>query len=456
MRTWMMGGMSLVFFLFICMIAGSTVHADMSAQEGMNERIASLETLVHQLYVSHEREMKEMASKISDLEMENKELRSYLSKGIKAQDEIIAQCKHTIREATISAQGIPQVSKGMEIGFSATGLVQGIINGGNGMLGDATDATWSSDLELTKEFENCGLAYAHIEMGQGVGLDEDEVHFFSTINRDFNETNARLEITELYYEAILLNERLLITAGKLDPTVYIDENEIANDETTQFISTAFRNATTIEFPDNNFGTRVSAQLIDGLYLNVGLLEDDGDFEDIGDGLFTFVQLAYTPQALERPGTYRVYGWHDTSAHTALKDSGMTKEHNYGFGLSIDQEVMDSVIAFSRFGWADPAVSHVECAWSCGFQIEGELWKRENDYVGIAVGQNIPGDGLEKSGITNHKEGQLELYYNYQLYDHLALSPHLQIVWNPNGVAHEDTGASDSTVTIIGLRSQLDF
>ncbi|MBU1862843.1 MAG: carbohydrate porin [Candidatus Omnitrophica bacterium] len=375
---------------------------------------------------------------------------------IKEQDKVITKCEHAIQEATISPQGISQISEGIEIGFGATGLVQGIVNSANGMQGDATDATWTADLELTKEFENCGLAYAHIEMGQGSGLDEDEVTFFSSINRDAGDTSARLEVTELYYEAILLGERLLITAGKLDPTVYLDDNEIANDETSQFLSTAFRNATTVEFPDNNLGGRMGVQLINGLYLNIGMLEDDGDFEDIGDGLFTFAQLAYTPQFIKRPGTYRIYGWHDTSAHAALKDSGMSKKHNFGVGLSMDQELFDSVIGFGRFGWTDPAVSSIEYAWSSGVQVNGDLWDRKKDYLGIAVGQNIPGDGLKKSGSTNHKEGQLELYYNYQIYEHLAISPLFQVIWNPNGVAHEDIGASDSTVTLLGLRSQLSF
>jgi len=62
---------------------------------------------------------------------------------------------------------------------------------------------------------------------------------------------------------------------------------------------------------------------------------------------------------------------------------------------------------------------------------------------------------------NHKEGIIEMYYNFQLFEHLALSPFMQIVWNPNGVSDEmfgnnSGGQSDTTVTVCGMRSQLDF
>jgi len=439
----------------------SLTFADVGMDNEIAKRIKDLEKMVKNMELIHKKEMSNLVDRLEDLQQENRDLRKLMTNKEQEQKEFIVHCESALRDATVREPSVPFETEGLEIGLSATSVIQGIVNSDNTGVGDRTDSTWTADLEFSKTFENCGLAFCHVEMGQGNGLDDDELNLFSCVNRDNGNSGSTLTVTELYYEAIFFDERLLVTGGKIDPTAYLDDNEIANDETAHFLSCIFRNASTIPFPDNNLGLRVGAEICDGLYLNTGILEADGDFEDIFDRTFGFIQLAYSPDFIERPGTYRVYGWYDTQQHDLLEESisgqPRKREDNHGFGVSFDQEVLDSTTLFGRFGWADESVSNIEYAWSSGLQINGDLWHRENDYFGVAVGQNIPGMQLEKSGATNHKEGQLEVYYNWQIYDHLAISPHLQIVWNPNGVADEDVGAgSDSTVTILGLRSQLDF
>ena len=232
---------------------------------------------------------------------------------------------------------------------------------------------------------------------------------------------------------------------------------MANDETSQFLASIFKNSQAIELPGNGLGARLGVEVADALYFNVGIVEDDADFEDIGNSLFSFAQLTYSTSINELEGNYRLYGWFDTSAHNELKDTARTKENNYGMGISVDQAISETLAMFARFGWADPSVSNIELAWSTGLQLSGGLWNRGDDVLGIAIGQNIPGNQLEKSGTTNHKEGQLELYYNYRVFDYLTVSPLLQLIWNPNGVAEEAVGgASDSLITLCGIRTQLDF
>ncbi len=136
-------------------------------------------------------------------------------------------------------------------------------------------------------------------------------------------------------------------------------------------------------------------------------------------------------------------------HTKWSDPGTTTQPNFGFGTSFDQKVTDDLTLFGRLGWEDPNVSMVEWAWSTGFQLEGVPWGRGNDYLGCAVGMDIPGGDYGDAGNPDLPEGHLELYYNIHLNDNFSVSPDYQLVWNPNG--------SDSDpINILGLRGQVDF
>jgi len=48
------------------------------------------------------------------------------------------------------------------------------------------------------------------------------------------------------------------------------------------------------------------------------------------------------------------------------------------------------------------------------------------------------------------ESHLELYYRFQLNDHIAISPDLQVLWNAQG------DARFGPVTVIGIRGTLEF
>ena len=355
----------------------------------------------------------------------------------------------------LKEEGIP-LFEGLNIGAGATFVVQGTVdaNATQKKGEDATDGTYSCDLEIEKEFDEYGLAFMHLEAGGGAGLDGDELSLFSGVNRDAGDTSSNAQVTELWYEHYLLDNLLTLTFGKLDATCYLDNNAVANDETTQFLGHAFRNSTALEFPDDNGpGLRAAINPVEWLEINTGILDDDANWEDIADDNFIFGQFNIMPNFLGREGNYRFYAWHDNSYHTKLTDTSKTKEDNYGAGISFDQELTGILTCFTRFGWEDPDVSNIEYAWSVGAQIAGQPWGREDDVFALAVGQDIPSDDYGKAGNADDNEGHFEAYYNFKVNEHLSISPDIQVIWNPNGVG---TGARDDTVTVIGLRSQVDF
>jgi len=369
-----------------------------------------------------------------------------------------------------------QLMEGLELGAGGTMIAQGTNNvnyngDGQTMKKSRTDDSYSADIALGKEFKEVnGRAFLHLEAGQGAGL-EDNLTLYSNVNRDAGDSEAKVEVTEFWYEQGLFKDKVALTFGKLDPTAYFDQSEVANDETTQFLGRIFRNSPTIEFPDNTAGIRLAYMPVDWLELGYGVFDGNSDWEKIGDNLFNIGQVTFKTKFFNLPGNYRFLGWNNNVYHTKWQDTEKTKEANYGFGLSFDQKVTDIVTLFTRYGWQDPKVYNPDImatgdlnyslthSWSTGFQVEGKPWGRQKDVFAFAVGQAIPSKDYKKYGspqISNPRakpEGHLEAYYRIHVNNHLSLSPDFQYIWNPFG---KDVADDTSDIFVGGIRAQVDF
>ena len=342
--------------------------------------------------------------------------------------------------------------EGIRIGTGATFITQYAMDP-NSVSGDddVVDGTYTIDLEFASRVGKSGVAFLHLEAGQGAGLDGDEITTFSNVNRDAGNSNMDVQVTEVWYEHIFFDGKALCTAGKLGVDAYFDSNEAANNETTQFLNASFRNSSSLEFPDDNtYGFRLALLPVDWAEFNMGIFDDDADWEDIFEDTFSIAQINLKPNLLGRKGHYRIYGWYDDSNHTKWADPGTTTQPNFGFGTSCDQRLCDYLTWFGRFGWEDPDVSIIEWAWSTGFQVDGMPWGRDSDHLGIAVGMDVPGGDYDNViGNRGDPEGHLEIYYNIYLNDHLSISPDYQLIWNPNG-------SGNDPINIFGVRGQIDF
>ncbi len=364
-----------------------------------------------------------------------------------------------------------QLMEGLELGVGGTMVLQGAdnINYRNGQTQKESraDASYSADVTLAKEFKEAGgRVFLHLEAGQGAGL-EDNLTLYSNVNRDAGDSDAKVELTEFWYEQDLFNNKVAATFGKLDPTAYFDQNEVANDETTQFLGRIFRNSPTVEFPDNGAGIRFAYLPVEWLELGYGLFDGSGSWEDIGDSLFNIGQVHFKTSFFNLPGNYRFYGWNNNTNHTKWLDSQKNKEGAYGFGLSFDQKASDVVTFFARYGWQNPEVYNpditaadgssysLEQSWSIGFQVEGKPWGREFDAFALAIGQVTPSDDYKKSNtaLSAKPEGHLEAYYKIHVNDHLSISPDFQYIWNPFG---KDVTGNTKGVFVGGMRAQVDF
>ncbi len=342
----------------------------------------------------------------------------------------------------------------IEIALGATGVLQGS-PGAEELLGpgsDVTDGSMSFDLELTLPVAKHGKFYTLFEAGAGDGIDGD-IPTLSGFNDDADDDQS-VRLTEIWYEHAWFSDRVRLRGGKVDLTTDFDTSALANSETDQFLSSGFVNNLAVEFPDDNgFGAMLWASPGEFWDIGVGIADADADWDKVFEDVFSIVELDFKPKISDRQGNYRIYGWFNGSDHEHLNDDTKTRENNYGFGVSFDQEITGVFGVFARYGWQRGSVSQIEHSWSAGFQGSGGFYGREDDIFGLAYGRAIIGDAWRDvalaNGINSADEHHVEFYYNLKVNDHLNFSPNIQWVKNPNGDSNDNVWA-------FGLRAQLSF
>ncbi len=367
--------------------------------------------------------------------------------------------------------------EGFRIGANVTAIVQGTPNANNAGADEDSrfDGSWKGDIDIEHRFADWGRAFIELEIGQGDTLN-GEMALFSIVNNNANDTGADVIGNKFYYEQYLFDKQFTVTAGKLDPTDYFDDNKYANDDTSQFLGGLFNNSPVLEWPsDNAFGLRaeVSPKSAEFLVLSAGFFEGDANWEDVFEGGVYIGQVNLRPATLfgadpeQYEGNYRFYGWVNDRFHTKLTELGQAessdnKEINYGFGLTWDQMVTDVFGFFTRCGWQRPDLipadggPTVEWMWSAGAQMTGKYWNREEDVIAVAVGQLFPSEEYKRAADAGFAEGHFEAYYRCQLNPYLGISPDFQVIWNPNGIGKSSPQGDHQTIFVYGARAHLDF
>jgi len=307
---------------------------------------------------------------------------------------------------------------------------------------------YSVDLTVEKKFDDNNTAFIHLETGRGDI--NNYLNAVAGVNRDADDSGV-VSVTEAWFEH-KFTDKFAMTAGIIDPTGAVDDNAYANDETTQFLGSMFRNAANVEFSDNAFGLKATyeADVIDFAVQYI----DASDYKDITRNAFASAQVNFKPGFIEKmEGNYRLFGWTNTNDYAKLDGTGDGKEKNYGFGLSFDQQLSDIFGAFARYSWANGAIDNgidSSNTWSLGLQatVKG---LSEKDVVALAYGQVMPSDEYKDNVNGDAKsENHLEVYYSWNVTDYLAISPDFQMVENPfyNG--------DDDTAYVGSIRMQISF
>lgn len=242
--------------------------------------------------------------------------------------------------------------------------------------------------------------------------------------------SGRLQISELKYTHLWEGERSL-TAGLLDPTVYLDATRINNDENLQFIGAPFVNNPTIEFPDYSLGAAAVMGSARGTWRVTTLLSSTYGIADASDlsygeltrvrepgrGLFAGAEVAWPGEVL----LARMGAWTDTSRHASLDDGGGGDHWNAG-AYAILSGAWGPAITSVRLGAADRDVSP-----AAGFASLSLQWKGRSRVVGLGASRTwaSSGAGPRRLRDSTHLEG----YLRFQLAPGLQITPSVQYLTN---------------------------
>lgn len=335
-----------------------------------------------------------------------------------------------------------EFKKRVSVGLGTTGVLQQTVNSPDGKHDD-TSAEGSFDLFFLHRPMVNSILFVDLESIGGSGPD-----IFSGTPNNLNDDVSRgshqdtdgldrVSVREVWLQSTLMQDRLRLVAGKVDLTNYFDMNEVANDETTQFLMSAFVNNLALSVPDNAPGLVGYFDTKKGYSFGLGLQSNDNSGKAVTDRLYGIAELDYyAPKFLfGLGGNYRLWG----------RYNGDTKSR--AAGLSFDQQLTQRLTAFSRFGITGNTVpDEVEWAWSLGLGLRSPFSSRRYDHTGLAFSQLKMPNGK--------KENLAETYYSFFITDHMNVSLNSQVIFD--SVRGPDDPEDSDYLSTFGLRMQMDF
>jgi porin len=260
---------------------------------------------------------------------------------------------------------------------------------------------------------------------------------------DFSiRTRDRTALRQLWWKQPLLDGRLVLSLGKLNPSTFYDRNRFAGSSSTGFVSQPFATNPTRRFPGDGLGLNLTFTVNDAVELTGGVQDANGNnkrsgFNTIGEGeLFAAAGIRFTPvfDGLGE-GNYRFLLWH-TDATSRSNDG-------FGFLASFDQDLDERVGAFLRYGYSEREVGRLEHMVSGGLVFSDPFGLDHGDVAGVGVSWTRP---------NRADDGDLstELYYKVQLTANMQVTPSMLVVFDP-----ENSDAADP-VAVFGIRLRVLF
>ncbi len=318
------------------------------------------------------------------------------------------------------------------------GDVTGILQGSFSDQEDISTATGSFDLFVATRLGRETLVFVDLEAIGGNGPNEN-ITSLVPLNGDAGSTQTpdgldRMHVLEAWVEFSALGDLANFTAGKIDLTNYFDNNAAANDETAQFISSAFVNSAAFPAPFNTPGIKLRAEFPIGIFFQLAAVSSDNSGNRIFERLFKIASSGFRIDfGKSLVSTFRFYGYIHGDA-----------DNSKGYGISVDLPIGSKVEAFGRWNKNEHVLADyagIESAWSGGLQFNSRLLNRPL-LIGAAFGETRSADTRLR------KERIVEVFFRQHVNQWVHLSPHFQLLENA-------AGSSERTV-LLGFRSQFDF
>ncbi len=424
-----------------------------------------------------QQELRRLAERVEQLESANQALQARLGQQARGGDATARNAELSARVADVENELLalrkqPDPMAAFD-GISAGASLVMVAQKAEGGATDKAQFTTRADLEVELPMGAIGQAegrlFAHLRAGDGDGVDNGAsvTSSFATSNSTAFNFNQPVLMQAWYQLDIPVGAasgdlgRIEVTLGKIDPFGFFDGNNIADDESEQFLNLAFIHNPLLDAGGDigvgehgaSPGLRVAylgdVNGSDNYAFSLGLFGagPGADFADSFDKPLAIAQAEYNGKTFGAlSGGYRAYLWSNANAEDL---TGGRERHN-GIGLSLDQQVSEHATLFSRLGKSTRGDVAFDAAFTLGAELAGGLWGRADDRLGMAWGWLDPSREYTADTGFGKAENHFELYYKWQINAQLSLTPDLQWIKNPAG-----DGSADE-VTVLGLRAKAAF
>ncbi len=336
---------------------------------------------------------------------------------------------------------------------------------------------WASDtLPLPFAMEDHASGYELIVDGtwtfRGRGTDSPSMIGFEVLTRDKMKTEIPpvvlfTQVGSLYPTTVAFgeldttigqlwlqkkfNDRFGFQVGKLFPVSAYDFFPMKNFR-TDFLDPIHAANIAIPLPERGLGGFVMFRPRPEVYFRIGAHDANADAEKAGfdslfdEGeLFTIFEAGFDPGIMERQpgrppfGDVHVSLWHQDEREEAGIDDG------WGIVLSASQR-FGRLLPFLRYGYSEggsmgPAI--LKHMVNGGVAIDN-IFGQSNDRIGIGFTWSDPASGMLDDQKT------IDMFYRVQVTPEIAVSPTLQVIFDPVRNPFEDT------VYVGGVRTRFTF
>lgn len=253
---------------------------------------------------------------------------------------------------------------------------------------------------------------------------------------------------ELNWQQNLVDDKLTIIAGKVDPTNYFNFHGLVV-PWQHFLGYGSSLSGTVNWPNQGLGVIAGYKITDNFYAMAGLTDVYGDlfekggFLDFGQNFFEgnffkVAEVGYVPSMAERYFKKISVTYWQTDAYTSA--GGNPVDQGEGVSVSAHWFFAERFAPFLRFGFSNG--NGENAFYKRDFQIGHGLRTYSHDILGASFGWAEPNIPDSKDQMT------FEVFYRLNLTQHLEITPDFQWIINPTLNPGEDS------LVYLGIRGRI--
>lgn len=272
------------------------------------------------------------------------------------------------------------------------------------------------------------------------------------------DSEPRTQLSELWYEQWLLDERLRIKVGKIDANYEFGLAENLDGFIHGSLGYLTNPIMLPTYPDPATGFNIFAYPVEWFYAGFGLY-DGALQEGVPTGkrgpstffgspadlfLISEAGVRWGLSDDGRPGRLALGVWHHTG--TFERFAGGTENGSTGWYVFLDQALWrenpgteddeQGINMFLHYGWSDPDITEIEHHIGGGLTWRGAIPGRDDDVIGLGASlvtfSDEPGADFDDDYELN-----IETFYKIQLTPYLGVTFDLQHISNPGGAGLRD-------------------